>query len=58
MEPDVAASTGKQALVEFLIRHGADPNAKTDDGWSGLVMASGKGYQEIVLLLTAAGARE
>lgn len=44
--------------IAFLLEHGADPNAKTDDGVTALKLAQGIGHTRDVELLRAAGAKE
>jgi len=44
--------------VAFLLEHGADPNAKTDDGTTALKLAEGIRHPDDVDLLKKAGAKE
>ena len=46
-----AALNGLSNVVRFLVKHGADVNAKTDDGETALDMAKREGYSDIVLFL-------
>ena len=43
--------------TEFMIRHGADVNAETNDGRSPLIEASSRGYLSIIKKLIKHGAR-
>jgi ankyrin repeat protein len=36
-----AVVSNQPSLVKFLLEHGADPFAKTDSGWTPLMMAGG-----------------
>ncbi len=38
-------------IIQFLVKHGADVNAKTDDGETALDIAKREGYSDIVLFL-------
>ena len=49
---------GHQDIVEYLIAHGADVDAKNSAGSSPLYLAKGKGHQSIVELLTQHGAMQ
>ncbi|RJP34107.1 MAG: ankyrin repeat domain-containing protein [Phycisphaerales bacterium] len=51
-----AVAGGSAAIVEMLIRHGADVNARQQEGWTPLQAAAKNGLLEIVDLLLAAGA--
>lgn len=50
------ASKGKIQKVKALLAKGADANAKDNDGWTALMMASWKGHSEVVNVLLAKGA--
>ncbi len=52
-----AVSNGNEELVSFLVKNGADVNAKLDDGKSPLSMASEAGSATIDEILKAAGAK-
>ncbi len=52
----IAAREGETAIAEFLIRNGADVNAKTRDGHTALMMAVYNRNIEIVELLLRSGA--
>jgi hypothetical protein len=53
-----AAYNGDLARVKSLIAAKADVNAKTTGGYTALLIASERGYVEVVKLLKQAGARE
>ncbi len=44
--------------IAFLLQHGADPNAKTDDGTTALKLAKGVRHLDDVELLEKAGAKQ
>ncbi|EMN71799.1 ankyrin repeat protein [Leptospira interrogans serovar Icterohaemorrhagiae str. Verdun HP] len=44
----IAAKEGEYLISEYLIRHGADVNARTRDGHTALMMATFNRYPEIV----------
>ena len=46
-----AADYGHKEIVEFLVHHGCDINAKDNDGDTALSMATKKGHDEIVKFL-------
>ncbi|MDV6236119.1 ankyrin repeat domain-containing protein [Leptospira ellisii] len=52
----VAAREGEYLIAEFLIRNGADVNARTRDGHTALMMAAFNRYPQIVKLLIRSGA--
>ncbi|MGJ4715883.1 ankyrin repeat domain-containing protein [Leptospira interrogans] len=52
----IAAKEGEYLISEYLIRHGADVNARTRDGHTALMMATFNRYPEIVKLLIRSGA--
>lgn len=51
------ALAGNAGPVKVLLDHGADPNARTDDGATPLQLAHAMGWEKIVSLLMAKGAR-
>ena len=51
-----AVSTGKEAIVALLLRHGADPNAAMQDGLVPLHAAAELGLTSIAKALVSAGA--
>jgi excisionase family DNA binding protein len=51
-----AVDQGDVRHVNALISSGADVNARTEDGWSPLMMATIKGYAEVVRALLIKGA--
>ncbi|MGH9731018.1 MAG: ankyrin repeat domain-containing protein, partial [Candidatus Acidiferrales bacterium] len=51
-----AAAGGKLEIARLLLDHGADPNARTDDGQTPLSMAESKGQTEPATLLRQRGA--
>jgi uncharacterized protein YegJ (DUF2314 family) len=51
------ALAGNGGPVKVLLDHGADPNARTDDGVTPLQLAHAMGWEKIVALLMAKGAR-
>jgi hypothetical protein len=52
----VAAAYGHLDTAEFLINHGADINAKNEDGWTPLHVAVFNGHLALVKLLLEKGA--
>ena len=52
---DVAA-TGTARMADLLIKAGADVNAKTEGGYTPLLIAAGRGRTEVVQVLLGAGA--
>jgi cytohesin len=52
-----AARNGNTALIERLLKAGADPMAKDNSGWRPLEMATSSGKKDAVRLLLAAGAQ-
>lgn len=53
----IAAESGDPRMIGPLLDHGADPNAKADDGTTALVIARQKGRTDAERLLVARGAR-
>lgn len=53
-----AAMNGDVELVNYLIRHGANVNKATAEGSTPMFLAQMEGYDEIIILLKRAGARE
>lgn len=51
-----AVDSGDVTGVDALIARGADVNARTDDGWTPLMLATIKGHTEVVCRLLARGA--
>lgn len=52
-----AAMSNEEKLVSFLVKHGANVNAKSSKGKTPLSIATEAGYSSIVALLKAAGAK-
>lgn len=51
-----AVSNGKEELVKFLVKNGADVNARTKGDFTPLSLAESNDYSAIVTILKAAGA--
>ena len=51
-----ASSNGHNEVVQALIGHGADVDAKSNGDWTALIWASWKGYLDVVQSLLAKGA--
>ena len=51
-----AADRGRVEVVDFLLAHGAEVDAKMDDGSTALIAAAISGHKDVVALLIAAGA--
>ena len=51
-----AAMEGRLQVVEFLVEHGADVNARTENGTTALIAAAGKGQLQVVEFLVEHGA--
>ena len=54
----ISAEGSRRPSIAFLLAHGADPNARTDDGMTALKVAQGFGKTDEVELLKKACARE
>ncbi len=52
----LACESGDLAAVEYLLKHGARPNQVCKSDWTPLLVASARGYDEIVKLLLKFGA--
>jgi ankyrin repeat protein len=52
----IAAANGYRDIAEFLLAHGADVNAKNNDGWTPLYIAANYGQGDIAGLLLAGNA--
>ncbi|HCC70569.1 MAG TPA: hypothetical protein DEQ09_05390 [Bacteroidales bacterium] len=52
-----AVSNGNEGLVRFLVKNGADVNAKTADNLTPLSLAESNEYSGIIEILKAAGAK-
>ena len=48
---------GSPTCVQVLLQHGADPNARTQQGMTPLALAQSLGWAQVAQLLVAAGAR-
>jgi len=46
-----ASAKGHQNIVEYLIKHGANPDPVDDSGWSALISACSTGQQDVVRTL-------
>jgi ankyrin repeat protein len=55
-ERSTDAKNGQTETVKFLLRNGANPNAKRHDGITALMHASGRGHTQTVKVLLNAGA--
>lgn len=53
-----ACGNAKTAVVSLLLSLGADPAAKTNEGWTPLHMAASRGASDIIRLLLATRARD
>ncbi|GME47304.1 hypothetical protein GTA08_BOTSDO03831 [Neofusicoccum parvum] len=51
----IAAERGNDAMVQFLLEQGGDPNARDDSGWTPLHLAVEQGHQQTVWRLLEAG---
>jgi serine/threonine-protein phosphatase 6 regulatory ankyrin repeat subunit B len=51
-----AAEDGRLDLVRTLLEAGADPNAKSEGGFTALMWAAARGHVEVVKALLASGA--
>lgn len=54
----LAAVRGHVAIVEFLLRKGADIEAKDSDGWTAMEFAKWKKHEQVVKTLRKYGAKE
>ena len=52
----IAAALGHVEMVELLMAHGADVNARSATGWTALIAACNAGNTEIARMLLDAGA--
>ena len=52
-----AAAAGRSAVVEFLLKHKADPNADSGGGWTPLHIAARRGDLEVIRALVEGGAK-
>ncbi|AMV40012.1 ankyrin repeat domain-containing protein [Planctomyces sp. SH-PL62] len=52
----IAAASGDRARVEALLRAGADPDARWEDGTSALSAARAAGFRDVATILERAGA--
>jgi hypothetical protein len=52
-----AAAHGRTAVVEFLLKHKADPNADSGGGWTPLHLAARRGDVEVIRVLIEGGAK-
>jgi len=52
-----AAAAGRSAVVEFLLKHEADPNADSGGGWTPLHIAARRGDLEVIRALVEGGAK-
>ena len=54
----MTAFEGQAQTAEFLLKAGADVNARAEDGSSTLMLAIGNGHQHLVELLLQHGAED
>lgn len=47
----LAAQNGQASLCEDLLRHGWDPQAEDQDGWTALHNAAKEGFLDVAVLL-------
>ena len=52
-----AAENGNEAVVELLLKNGAQPDLEDENGWTALSRAIEKGHAVVVQLLLAQGAK-
>jgi len=46
-----AVANGRLDIVKILVAHGADPQARTDDGKTALAFAQERGHREVAKYL-------
>lgn len=51
-----AAQKGDAAIVKILLAHGADPDLRSKDGQTALIICAGRGDEEMAELLVSSGA--
>jgi serine/threonine-protein phosphatase 6 regulatory ankyrin repeat subunit B len=52
-----SSEKGEEAVVKALLDGGANPNARTKDGWTALMSAADKGHAKMAALLVESGAK-
>jgi ankyrin repeat protein len=51
----LASKNGHKKIVELILANGADVNAKSNDGWTALSVASRNGHRDVGDMLLKAG---